>query len=59
MTEALIKKLETYATAVLKAEPLIGTIGFNGDDEVFGTVNEASDLAALVLDEVIPALKGN
>lgn len=52
----LIERAVTMARAILKAEPLYGCVGYHGDEQISGHVEEAADLACLVLDELADAV---
>lgn len=49
-------RLKVCADRVMKCEPLWGVVGCHGDQDVWEVVEEASELACLVLDEIVPNL---
>ena len=48
----VIERAVEMAKAIMKAEPLYGCVVYHGDEQISGQVEEASDLACLVLDEM-------
>lgn len=51
----LIERAVSMAKAIMKAEPLYGCVGYHGDEQISSYIEEASDLACLVLDELSDA----
>lgn len=48
----VIQRAVVMAKAIMKAEPLYGCVGYHGDEQINGHVEDAADLACLVLDEM-------